>query len=77
MISKDTPQSPVRKSVKEFGKSFKDPGCDSDTQKDASSARNLEKNIKGRDGNCLEEMPTSLNDTANDPSLPTEVIKVG
>ncbi|KAJ6427393.1 hypothetical protein OIU84_022898 [Salix udensis] len=72
MISKDTPQSPVRKSVKEFGKSFKDPGCDSDTQKDASSARNLEKDIKGRDGNCLEEMPTSLNDTANDPSLPTE-----
>ncbi|KAJ6394536.1 hypothetical protein OIU77_023689 [Salix suchowensis] len=72
MISKDTAQSPVRKSVKEFGKSFKDPGCDSDTQKDASSARNLEKNIKGRDGNCLEEMPTSLNDTANDPSLPTE-----
>ncbi|KAF9690003.1 hypothetical protein SADUNF_Sadunf01G0150800 [Salix dunnii] len=71
MISKDTPQSPVRKSVKEFGKSFKDPGCDSDTQ-NASSARNLEKNIKGRDGNCLEEMPTSLNDTANDPSLPTE-----
>uniref|UniRef100_A0A6N2KMW3 PX domain-containing protein n=3 Tax=Salix viminalis TaxID=40686 RepID=A0A6N2KMW3_SALVM len=72
MISKDTPQSPVRKSVKEFGKSFKDPGCDSDTQKDASSARNLEKDIKGRDGNCLEEMPTSLNYTANDPSLPTE-----
>uniref|UniRef100_A0A6M2F561 PX domain-containing protein n=1 Tax=Populus davidiana TaxID=266767 RepID=A0A6M2F561_9ROSI len=72
MISKDTTQSPVRKSVKEFGKSFKDPGCDSDTQKKASSARNLEKNIKGREGDSLEEMSASLNDSANDPMLPTE-----
>ncbi|KAI5602598.1 hypothetical protein BDE02_01G165500 [Populus trichocarpa] len=72
MISKDTPQSPERKSVKEFGKSFKDPGCDSDTQKNASSARNSEKNIKGREGDSLEEMSASLNDSANDPMLPTE-----
>jgi len=77
MISKDTPQSPERKSVKEFGKSFKDPGCDSDTQKNASSARNSEKNIKGREGDSLEEMSASLNDSANDPMLPTEVIQVG
>ncbi|CAK7356694.1 unnamed protein product [Dovyalis caffra] len=72
MISKDIPCSPVRKSVKESGKSFKDPGSDSDMQKNASSVRNLEKNVKGREGDSLEEMSASIHDTASDPKLPTE-----
>ncbi|XP_061981082.1 uncharacterized protein LOC133701249 isoform X3 [Populus nigra] len=69
MISKDTPRSPV-KSIKESGRSLKDPGSDSDMQKNVSSARNLEENV--RVGDSLEEMSVSIHDTASDHMLPTE-----
>uniref|UniRef100_A0A3N7EU63 PX domain-containing protein n=2 Tax=Populus trichocarpa TaxID=3694 RepID=A0A3N7EU63_POPTR len=69
MISKDTPRSPV-KSIKESGRSLKDPGSDSDMQKNVSSARNLEENV--RVGDSLEEMSASIHDTASDHMLPTE-----
>ncbi|KAL9350705.1 hypothetical protein Peur_057960 [Populus x canadensis] len=69
MISKDTPCSPV-KSIKESGRSLKDPGSDSDMQKNVSSARNLEENV--RVGDSLEEMSASIHDTASDHMLPTE-----
>ncbi|KAL3598422.1 hypothetical protein D5086_006340 [Populus alba] len=69
MISKDTPRSPV-KSIKESGRSLKDPGSDSDMQKKVSSARNLEENV--REGDSLEEMSVSIHDTVSDHMLPTE-----
>ncbi|KAI5593991.1 hypothetical protein BDE02_03G046900 [Populus trichocarpa] len=69
MISKDTPRSPV-KSIKESGRSLKDPGSDSDMQKNVSSARNLEENV--RVGDSLEEMSASIHDTASAHMLPTE-----
>ncbi|XP_011001603.1 PREDICTED: uncharacterized protein LOC105108834 isoform X2 [Populus euphratica] len=69
MISKETPHSPM-KSIKDSGRSLKDPGSDSDMQKNVSSARNLEKNVKV--GDSLEEMSASIHDTASDHMLPTE-----
>jgi hypothetical protein len=44
-------------------------------QKNVSSARNLEENV--RVGDSLEEMSASIHDTASAHMLPTEVIKVG
>jgi sorting nexin-13 len=67
--------SPVKKLGKEFGMSFDNSGCDSDsrTQNHAASLTNSGNTAKGRDGDGLEEASESLLDATTDPTLPTEV----
>lgn len=74
MSAKDMSHSPGKKAGKVFGKSFKNPGSDSDMQKNASEVRNVGKIVKGRESDGLEQMSESLHDAAIDPTLPTEVI---
>lgn len=68
----------MEKPVKEHGKPFEDSGSDSDTrvQKNAPSAVNLVKKVKGREGDGLLETSEVPSDAENDSSLPTEVTTV-
>ncbi|KAF2323362.1 hypothetical protein GH714_034840 [Hevea brasiliensis] len=71
MSPKYTSHSPGKKLGKEHGKSLKDSGSDSDTQKNVSVS-NFGKIVKGRQTDGLGQTSELIHDTASDLTLPTE-----